>query len=267
MGHPYYNKAAQRKSSNVLWIIALMLLAIILGLPWILPAQTAEKQPYNTLKQICTFNLEYEWHHSTINIQKPEETSSATQSDETSTQTASDLSGGTKWFPLAVGNRWVYEHTKKGGMMNRDGKTITTKAIEVVDKIEVRRITLYQVKSTENGREQSSYYYTENDNLMITHDIKRPTRRALLVMPSSPKINDSWHESDKQSPSSTVRSFENVQTSNGPFTAMLIETRYMTSEDRNYQTYYAENVGIVMQYFGSEARGTDTWLLKDFSLN
>ncbi len=267
MGHPYYNRAAHRKRSNILWIIALMLLAIILVLPWILPAQTAEKQPFNTIKQICTFNLEYEWHHSTINIQKPDEISSGTQSDETSTQTAGDLSGGTKWFPLAVGNRWVYEHTKKGGMMNRDGKTITTKVIEVVDKIEVRSITLYQVKSTENEREQTSYYYTVNDNLMITHDIKRPTRRALLVMPSSPQINDSWHESNKRSPSSTVRSFENVQTSNGAFTAMLIETRYMTGKDRNYQTYYAENVGIVMQFFGSEARGTDIWLLKDFSLN
>lgn len=267
MKHPVYNRAARKKKSNAPWIIMLILLLITLAVPWILPSNITEKEPFSTIKQITTFNLEYEWHHSTKNIRKSDEIIEMDESDGDSSNVAGDLSGGLKWFPLAVGNRWTYEHTKTGGMMNRGDDIVSTKVIEIVEKIEVRNITLYKVKSTENDKEQISYYFTESDGLKITHDSRHPTRKALLVMPMSPQIGDSWHESGMRGPLSTVIAFKTVKTANSSFNAMLVETQYLASEDRKYQTYYAQNIGIVMQTTGSDARGKDMWLLQDFTLN
>ena len=85
MKHPVYNRAVHKRNSNAPWVIMMAILLIILVIPWILPSQMSEKQPFSTIKEITTFNLEYEWHHSTKNIQKVNETSEPNQSDETPT--------------------------------------------------------------------------------------------------------------------------------------------------------------------------------------
>lgn len=272
MSHPYYGRTTKKRRSNTVWIIGLVVIFLILVIPWLIPPKISTMQPFRFLRQITTFTVEYEWHHKSTNrnanLPKPENMlDPQTQpDDDKSTSQTELLSDDDSWFPLTVGNRWVYEHKKSGGMMNPDQEIVTTKIMEIVEKIEVRQTTLYKMKITENEQESIAYYFVDEEGIKVTYDEKRPRRKARLVLKSSPQINDSWYETDPHSPSSKVVRHEKFSISVGDLDCIMVETSYLNSPDRMYQTWYAKDVGIAMQVTGSSARGKDKWLLQECSV-
>ncbi|MFH1515168.1 MAG: hypothetical protein ABIG42_06885, partial [bacterium] len=228
--------------------------------------------PFLFLRQITTFTLEYEWHHTSknreANLAKPENMflSETTADESNSTSMNASTGKDDSWFPLTVGNRWVYEHKKTGGMMNPDEEVVTMKVMEIVERIDVRQTILYKMKITENEEENFSYYFVDEEGIKVTYDERRPRRQAMLVLIISPEVDDTWFETDPSSPSSKVVRRENFSFSGKELECIMVETSYSNSTDRTYQTWYARDVGIAMQVIGSSARGKDEWMLKECSV-
>ena len=272
MSHPYYGRTSKKRRTKTVWVIGLATIFVILVVPWLMPSSVSTKQPFLFLRQITTFTLEYEWHHTSknreANLPKPEsmKKTEILINDDGSISAKVSTAKDDSWFPLTVGNRWVYEHTKTGGMMNPDQETVTTKFMEIIEKIEVRQTVLYKMRITENQDESFAYYFVDEEGIKVTYDERRPWRKARLVMVISPEIDDTWFETDPRSASSKVIRHESISMPAGQLECIMVETSYLNSSDRTYQTWYARNVGIAMQVIGSSARGKDEWMLKECSV-
>lgn len=263
MKHPFYRKKPFKKRSTVIWTIGFILLVLVLAVPWILPVGMSSSEPFATIKSITTFPLEYEWHHSFI---YDPDTSLAVQ-NSSGQNSATGIPGvSSPYFPLAVGNKWVYEHTKTGGMMDSKNESVSTRTIEITGTKEVKGFTFYEFKSVEDDDIQSGYYFYDDQGLKFTRDDKRPQRHSLLILKDNPQVDETWFETSSSDVEYTVEAIEDFTTKAGTFNCILVRNQYSKSNDRSYLTWYAKGVGIISQKHGSEARGLDEWNLVEYHL-
>jgi len=257
MPHPYYGKKLKRRKSRVPWFVALLLLGLILAIPWFMPESVSKSGPLKYIKAVTTFPMVYEWTH-TYRYEPPEETK-PDESQGTTEPVVDD-----SLFPLAVGNKWVFEHKKTGGIMDTEEK-VTAKTLEITEEKQVQEFHLYKAVSTEDNKVSSVWYYWDSNGLHVTKDDRRPWRHSLLVLKSSPQKGDTWLEGEDEGARSEVIGEEDLQISSGLYKCVLVETRVSKGEDQVYTTWYASGVGLVRQHFGSRARGEDSWELKNFT--
>jgi hypothetical protein len=263
MAHPFYRKIPFKKRSTTIWTIGFILLVLILAVPWILPVGISSSEPFATIKAITTFPLEYEWHHSYI--YEPDK-SLPVQNPSGQNNSPGSPVVSSPYFPLAIGNIWIYEHIKKGGMMDSQNETVSTKTIEIISSKEVKGLTLYEFKSTENEKITSGYYFYDDQGLKFTRDDKRPDKHSLLILKDNPQVDDTWLETSSSDVEYSVQAIEDFTTKAGTFNCILVRIQYSKSSDRSYQAWYAKGVGIVSQKHGSEARGLDEWNLVEYHL-
>jgi len=266
MPHPFYRKQVKRRKTQLPWAIAILVLVIVVALPWMLPQSMSSKEPLKYVKAITTFPMIYEWTHSYKYA--PDKNGSGEGSESNGVE--SDGSGdkketGETLFPLAVGNKWVYEHRKTGGMMAPSEK-VTEKTMEIQEKKKISdEVEIYKVVSMENDNNSFAWYFWDIEGLHTTRDDRHPWEHMLLVLKASPVDGDEWYDAGTTGRVNKVVGREEVTVPMGKFDCLLVESRTSNSQDALYRTWFAEGIGIVRQSFGSLARGEDTWELKSFT--
>lgn len=257
MPHPYYGKMLKRPKRKPPWLVFLIILGLILAIPWFMPEEATKSGVLKYIKSVTTFPMEYEWVH--VYRYEPVNSSQIEKSQEKFEPEVDD-----SLFPLAVGNKWVFEHKKRGGILNGEEK-VTTKTIEIIEEKKVEEFYLFKAVSTEDGEVKTVWYYWDAEGFHVTTDDRRPWKNSLLILKASPQRGDRWREGGDRGAESLVVGEEEVQVSSGLYKCILVETRISKGEDQVYSTWYASGVGPVRQYFGSKTRGEDIWELKSFT--
>jgi hypothetical protein len=266
MAHPYYKSGKKPRNPVYIWLSVFFVLIVLIVIPWLLPSDMAGNEPFKALKTITTFPLEYEWEHiykyePVEGAQSPEnEVEEPVEPGVTDSVEISD-----SYFPLKVGNKWIYEHKKKGGILEPDKELSSIKTMEVVGESKSQDITLYEVKVTENNATLTFYYFWDEDGLKLARNQDHPYRHTVLMMKLNPAINDTWNETGPRSPKSTVVGEEEVAVPAGTFSCICVEYQYSVSSTAKHTAWYAKGVGVISQHHKNPAQGLDEWQLIEFT--
>ena len=241
-------------------MIALLVLVLIIAFPWFLPQSMSSQGPLKYIKAITTFPLTYEWTHS----YKYAPTGKKSGAETGSNDIEKERKASESLFPLAVGNKWIYEH-RKTGTITAPSEKISEKTMEVQEKKALAEVDIYKIVSTEDGNTSFAWYFWDVEGLHTTRNTRHPWVQSVWVLKASPVEGDEWYEMGNAGRLNSVVGREEITVPMGKFDCLVIESRTSSSQDSLYRTWFAEGFGIIRQSFGPTNRGTDTWELKSFT--